>query len=1625
MKKKWLSYLLSLAMVTSTFSPAAVNAEDWFSAEEVQESIGEYEQSPVEENYYTEDSYGFEGEDVEPYGEDVWEEAGESDSQNFLDFADEEITEYAVTEEEGDDTPAQELPEVSRTVYYYVPVSAPGSTSYKYIYPKDYFENGSEYTYDEPIAVKSDSSRWFNGQIIAEVTNTFETQKWIITAKDQDGNAVESIALEIVGVALKASVTNSDDFFVSEKGNEFTYVYDEADTELVTAHVDTEVYIGGEKVEELPEGMELKWYLGNTTNLTSDGQGNITLNKVNTNAYVYPFVSLKEGNNNYWDGAYASLRFIVYPRRMQFSESVYTLSMPEDGYISAPTKFSWGDSMYSGSECTLSCLDPDIVDVSLSYSTISVTPKKTGTARVLAQWNTDPTNCTIFKIQVLGVSVAAADGSDNKYIYLDPADETVVPQLQLKAQGTKRSEAFTWSSSDETVATVDETGLVTGLKEGPVTIYAVSSLSTEELTVKGAVRLEVIENKKPYLSDMSFYSSNMFEGWTGNNSNFRASQYDYDIKIKTNNNTLSIFRFTPYFDSEKFNAVLSTQEYGGAYIETVLENGVEVNKANALEPGWNAIYIDVTDKEDETNTARYTFNMYRPYTTTNTITRMTVLPNGQTALTYPKYKNVSEGTIFQYTPETDTLGRSGFSGSVYDYKLFVFGERTDTIVFTPYFGNAYEHVYLRKDDGEMQIQTHNWPSAEQELNETGVTKFTFEVMSDQAYADAKKQAEEAGTAFEFTPEKTYTLYVEKVSPLGIDAKILSAELTGAEFYAPGFKSDTYTTSALVDSGAEECTMKFTVPDGIEVFNGTMTDANRLEGTQEEGSEEGILTYEITVEAASVRKAVTINLRKWNEDQTESGASAYTFTFNTRGPKDAIPDSVEGYLCVGSQYTNAGSYGLTPERTLINGGSTLSVGGFGGYITWKYDTPIENSANNPYGVDFIVYGNPFAAQQSAAEPGNVMVSQDGVNWYYLAGSVHYDDETDWDYSVTYTNDGGQSSWVDNRGNSGTNYKYPDISLYPLHNWESENQESVTVSGVRLNNDTKDPYGSASAAYPDFGYVDVNVIGSNKGIAANPYSGTHVSYGDAFDLDWAVDGNGMPVHLDSISYIRVSTASHIYAGAIGEKSTEVTNVYRVSNPSDTAVGTTEAPTSITVNDIEVSLDSEVTTVDYTGEALNVKVSVPEGTNVYINGAYGTERSYETAPAHRIIRVITQEGEKEPDIRYIRLHQIVDADSVTVDASEKTIKEGESFTLTAVMAPEDAVDTVSWVSSDESVATVADGVVTGVKAGKAVITAQTTSGATAECAVTVECIHSGKIILITDTPATCTSEGIAHRVCTLCKATIEENVVLPKIAHKWSEWKVTKEATYTEAGEKERSCSVCGEKATAVILKLNRNDISNAAVTGISDMVYTGKELVQSALSVQTADGKVLTNGTDYTVEYSSNVNIGTATVVITGKGAYEGTIRKTFNIIVKVGGLYTVGTLKYKITNACTNGKGTVAVVGTTKTKAKLTSLTVDSTVIIGSKSFMITSIADKAFRNYTKLKAVSLGLNIKAIGKQAFSGCKNLKTILMTSKKLKTVGKNAIKSINAKAVIDVTDSKVKSYKKIFKSSTGFKSTMTVK
>lgn len=373
-----------------------------------------------------------------------------------------------------------------------------------------------------------------------------------------------------------------------------------------------------------------------------------------------------------------------------------------------------------------------------------------------------------------------------------------------------------------------------------------------------------------------------------------------------------------------------------------------------------------------------------------------------------------------------------------------------------------------------------------------------------------------------------------------------------------------------------------------------------------------------------------------------------------------PTAVEEYLCLASQYTNnsnnaTGTYGTMPERTLAGfpqGGTGMnmlvSLGNFGGYIIYRFDQLITNDPNHPYGVDFVVRGNNYGTNDfSFYEPANVLVSQDGKTWYTLAGSDHYSNHAYWDYTITYTKSTGTSTvyggasgtaadWTDSMGYSGTSYLYPNKALYPLFPWTAENDTSITVTGTLLGGKGTTRNEIFNVAVPKWGYADTCYNG------LNPYTGAEG--GEVFDLDWAVDENGQPVKLDWVKYVKVQTASNVDGGSIGEKSTEVSAIYK-TDAAAAPVGVTAAPASISINGQKLALKDGVDVYSAVADtAVEVAVDAPENTNVYINDVYGKSAKFDSLN-HRMVRVVVQEGEKEPVIYYVNLKTQAQADEDAV--------------------------------------------------------------------------------------------------------------------------------------------------------------------------------------------------------------------------------------------------------------------------------------------------------------------------------------------------------------------------------------------
>jgi len=200
-----------------------------------------------------------------------------------------------------------------------------------------------------------------------------------------------------------------------------------------------------------------------------------------------------------------------------------------------------------------------------------------------------------------------------------------------------------------------------------------------------------------------------------------------------------------------------------------------------------------------------------------------------------------------------------------------------------------------------------------------------------------------------------------------------------------------------------------------------------------------------------------------------------------------------------------------------------------------------------------------------------------------------------------------------------------------------------------------------------------------------------------------------------------------------------------------------------------------------------------------------------------------------------------------------------------------------------------------------------------------------------STCTKEGSYYEVvyCSVCKTELSRvKKIVAKKAHTFTEWKVTKKATYTSTGAKTRTCKVCGKIETQSIAKLKTTAITKCtAKLSLSSAAYTGKALKPT---VTVKNGKTtLKAGTHYTVTYKNNTKIGKATVTITGiaKNGYSGTKTLTFNIIpanvkslkatqtttsVTLSWSKVAGANGYRVYKYDTKAKKWVKVADTTKT-----------------------------------------------------------------------------------------------------------------
>lgn len=385
---------------------------------------------------------------------------------------------------------------------------------------------------------------------------------------------------------------------------------------------------------------------------------------------------------------------------------------------------------------------------------------------------------------------------------------------------------------------------------------------------------------------------------------------------------------------------------------------------------------------------------------------------------------------------------------------------------------------------------------------------------------------------------------------------------------------------------------------------------------------------------------------------------YTISCGTKSHTLAgsAPTSVVSYLPLG-QFANNSGWGylgtkfVGPNKTAPET-TGVSLGAFGGFIEFYFENGIEDKATNPYGVDFVIYGNAFNGNPEA---GAVQVSVDGTTWYELAGSNYYKsnftaNNPENGFSKFYTGTLRNTSVIYTKGSSRVTAKLGSLNAadccpaawFPLTtNFTAfandptggatcDSRVSVNLSGNTLTftGVTAIADSDTTADYA-FGYADVTPNGSPSeyGEAVNPYTPytSDKTGGDGFDLAWAVDiATGEPVNLSGqkVKYVRVYSAVLDF-GRFGETSPEITGIFTARGTSGSAATT----------DLEVWGAQKITTSNkgmVSVSARSYTIYSAED-HVYVNGvavdASGDDGYTFSIASGEKVQIITQSGTESP--------------------------------------------------------------------------------------------------------------------------------------------------------------------------------------------------------------------------------------------------------------------------------------------------------------------------------------------------------------------------------------------------------------
>ena len=526
-----------------------------------------------------------------------------------------------------------------------------------------------------------------------------------------------------------------------------------------------------------------------------------------------------------------------------------------------------------------------------------------------------------------------------------------------------------------------------------------------------------------------------------------------------------------------------------------------------------------------------------------------------------------------------------------------------------------------------------------------------------------------------TVNGTQIRFGDPAYPMTEPERYMSFEAAGTNAYnavyagpTAGFVPDLYSLYLKSDAALTLTSNSTDIVFRTYDANGNMTETNTVTGTSGSGYFSTVIYAKaagsIQVATAGSTTATTINFSEPNDPSSVHNAQLH-------------PDGAIAYLPGLTQYANRGDWGsvsaggdnLLDPANKIKGyygfaANGFSLGSLGGYVQYDFHSnPIRNLDTNPYGVDFVVYGNAFNgnpeaaavqvyAQEILTDDGNGNVTYGPYKWYELAGSMYYSDSAVRNTTVSYTllkaaddadeetknNDGVYAAI----GNAASTKFSAATTWFPTKG--SMNHEATSGINNTLTNSYITEYTDTTLKFtgvtsiPDsdsntdyaFGYADVTPVPSVKdGTPVNPYTPytSDKVGGDGFDLAWAVElGSMKPVKINNAKYVRIYSAVLYNTGIFGETSPEITGIFR-------AVGTTgsTATTDLEIQDSEGAVDT--TNMGYVQVYADTHTIYSSEENVYVNGvavdASGTDGYSFDIDVGQTVRIITQSGTEAPYI------------------------------------------------------------------------------------------------------------------------------------------------------------------------------------------------------------------------------------------------------------------------------------------------------------------------------------------------------------------------------------------------------------